>query len=132
MANTAGQWHALIDCYSQHRRPVARSNRLLWPTPQAVNVKGGAWDESGVFIYTTLNHIKFVLPSGDSGIVRTLDEVVYVAAVVKGVIHCIDRQLVTCRVKIDTTEYRFKLASVTVALNWPLWPAPQGEWHALN
>ena len=21
-----GQWHALIDCYGQHRRPVARSN----------------------------------------------------------------------------------------------------------
>ena len=36
MANTAGQWHALIDCYGQHRRLVARSNFLLWPTPQAV------------------------------------------------------------------------------------------------
>ena len=21
-----GQWHALIDCYGRHRRPVARSN----------------------------------------------------------------------------------------------------------
>ena len=30
-----GQWHALIDCYGRHRRPVARSNCLLWPTPQA-------------------------------------------------------------------------------------------------
>ena len=26
MANTAGQWHALIGCYGRHRRPVARSN----------------------------------------------------------------------------------------------------------
>ena len=32
-----GQWrHALIDCYGQHRRPVARSNCLSWPTPQAI------------------------------------------------------------------------------------------------
>ena len=30
-----GQWHALTCCYGQHRGPVARSNRLLWPTPQA-------------------------------------------------------------------------------------------------
>ena len=26
MADTAGQWHALIDCSDHHRRPVARSN----------------------------------------------------------------------------------------------------------
>ena len=30
-----GQWHALISCYGRHRRPVARSNWLVWPTPQA-------------------------------------------------------------------------------------------------
>ena len=35
MADTAGQWHALTDCYGRHRRPVARSNLLLWPKPQA-------------------------------------------------------------------------------------------------
>ena len=29
MANTAGQWHTLMIGYGQHRRPVARSNRLL-------------------------------------------------------------------------------------------------------
>ena len=35
MADTAGQCHALIGCYGRHRRPVARSYWLLWPTPQA-------------------------------------------------------------------------------------------------
>ena len=35
MADTAGQWRVLIDCYGRHRRPVARSNWLLWPTSQA-------------------------------------------------------------------------------------------------
>ena len=34
MANTAGRRHALSNCYGQHRRPVARSHWLLWPTPQ--------------------------------------------------------------------------------------------------
>ena len=35
MADTAGQWHALIDLYGRRRRPVVRSKLLLWPTPQA-------------------------------------------------------------------------------------------------
>lgn len=29
-----------------------------------IRVKSGAWDESGVFIYTTSNHIKYALISG--------------------------------------------------------------------
>lgn len=29
-----------------------------------IRVKSGAWDESGVFIYTTSNHIKYALTNG--------------------------------------------------------------------
>lgn len=29
-----------------------------------VRVKSGAWEESGVFIYTTSNHIKYALTNG--------------------------------------------------------------------
>ena len=29
-----------------------------------IRVKSGAWDESGVFIYTTSNHIKYSLING--------------------------------------------------------------------
>ena len=38
MANTTGQLHALTGyLYGQHRKPVARSNWLSWPTPQTVS-----------------------------------------------------------------------------------------------
>ncbi|WZZ18570.1 hypothetical protein YC2023_111659 [Brassica napus] len=51
-------------------------------------VKSGAWDDdNGVFIYTTLNHVKYCLPNGDSGVIRTLDEIT-----------------------VNATEYMFKLA----------------------
>ncbi|KAF9620018.1 hypothetical protein IFM89_010634 [Coptis chinensis] len=40
---------------------------------ETIRVKSGAWDDNGVFIYTTLNHIKYCLPNGDNGIIRTLD-----------------------------------------------------------
>ena len=29
-----------------------------------IRVKSGAWDESGVFIYTTSNHIKYAITNG--------------------------------------------------------------------
>ena len=29
-----------------------------------VRIKSGAWDDSGVFIYTTSNHIKYALTNG--------------------------------------------------------------------
>ena len=35
MTNTARQWRALSACIGQHRRSVARSKCLHWPTPQA-------------------------------------------------------------------------------------------------
>ena len=31
---------------------------------ETVRIKSGAWDESGVFIYTTLSHIKYALLNG--------------------------------------------------------------------
>ena len=48
---------------------------------ETIRVKSGAWDDCGVFVYTTLNHIKYALPNGDSGIIRTLDTPVYLTKV---------------------------------------------------
>jgi coatomer protein complex subunit alpha (xenin) len=33
-------------------------------------VKSGTWDDSGVFVYTTSNHIKYAITNGDHGIIR--------------------------------------------------------------
>merc|ERR1719390_296425 len=79
---------------------------------ETIRVKSGAWDDRGVFIYTTLNHIKYALPNGDSGIIRTLDNAVYVTKVIGNVVHCLDRDGKNRRIQIDPTEYVFKLALV--------------------
>ncbi|KNC75290.1 hypothetical protein SARC_12182 [Sphaeroforma arctica JP610] len=44
-----------------------RKLKQLCTFHETIRVKSGAWDENGVFIYTTLNHIKFALLSGDNG-----------------------------------------------------------------
>lgn len=31
---------------------------------ETIRIKSGAWDDSGIFVYTTLNHIKYALPNG--------------------------------------------------------------------
>ncbi|KAI3959120.1 hypothetical protein MKX01_023796 [Papaver californicum] len=77
---------------------------------ETIRVKSGAWDDNGVFIYTTLNHIKYCLPNGDSGIIRTLDVPIYMTKVSGNIIYCLDRDGKSRDIAIDPTEYVFKLA----------------------
>ena len=58
---------------------------------ETIRVKSAAWDDNGVLIYTTLNHIKYCLANGDSGIIRTLDVPVYITKVFGNSIFCLDR-----------------------------------------
>lgn len=75
-------------------------------------VKSGAWDESGVFIYTTSNHIKYAILNGDHGIIRTLDLPIYITKVKGNQVFCLDRECRPRVLNIDPTEYRFKLALI--------------------
>jgi len=73
-------------------------------------VKSGAWDPSGVFVYTTATHIKYLLPGGDSGILRTLDEPIYLTAVDGKTLWYLDREGQCLSMPVDATEYQFKVA----------------------
>ncbi|KZT60918.1 Coatomer, alpha subunit [Calocera cornea HHB12733] len=77
---------------------------------ETIRIKSGAWDDSGVFIYSTLNHIKYALPQGDNGIIKTLDQPIYLTRIKGKTIHCLDRSARPRTIMIDPTEYRFKLA----------------------
>ncbi|XP_031494258.1 coatomer subunit alpha-1-like [Nymphaea colorata] len=77
---------------------------------ETIRVKSGAWDDNGVFIYTTLNHIKYCLPNGDNGIIRTLDVPIYITKVSGNTIYCLDRDGKNRAIAIDATEYVFKLS----------------------
>ncbi|KAG2172138.1 hypothetical protein INT44_006607 [Umbelopsis vinacea] len=79
---------------------------------ETIRIKSGTWDDAGVFVYCTLNHIKYALPQGDNGIVRTLDQPVYLTRVNGKSLHILDRDGNARVMQIDPTEYRFKLALV--------------------
>ncbi|KAL5010139.1 hypothetical protein ScPMuIL_012444 [Solemya velum] len=77
-----------------------------------IRVKSGAWEESGVFIYTTSNHIKYALTNGDHGIIRTLDLPIYITRVKGTSVYCLDRMCRPHVLGIDPTEFKFKMALV--------------------
>jgi hypothetical protein len=39
-------------------------------------------------VYTTVNHVKYLLPNGDGGIVRTLDVPIYLTKVLSVCVGC--------------------------------------------
>ena len=74
-----------------------------------IRIKSAAWDENGILIYTTGHHIKYALPNGDHGIIRTLYLPIYITKV-QGAPR--SSAWIASILNIDPTEYRFKLALV--------------------
>lgn len=79
---------------------------------ETIRIKSATWDDAGVLLYSTLNHVKYTLLNGDNGIVRTLDQTVYLVRVKGRNVYCLDRTAKPRILQIDPTEYRFKLALV--------------------
>ncbi|XP_061177948.1 coatomer subunit alpha-like isoform X2 [Saccostrea echinata] len=89
-----------------------RKLESLCTIQESIKLKSGAWDESGVFVYTTSNHIKYALTNGDHGIIRTLDLPIYITRIKGNSVFCLDREVRPRVLSIDPTEFKFKLALV--------------------
>jgi len=90
---------------------VLASRRLehLATVHETIRVKSAAWDESGVLVYSTLNHIKYCLPNGDAGIIATLKFPIYITRVRGPAVCYLDRDGNPGIMPIDPTEFTFKL-----------------------
>lgn len=106
--NTEGTMVALLSKHTITLSSKTLSNNHL--VHETIRIKSAAWDDAGVLIYSTLNHIKYALPSGDSGIIKTLDAPIYLTRVRGKTISILDRSAQPQSIAIDPTEYRFKLA----------------------
>lgn len=75
---------------------------------ETIRVKSAAWDDSGVLLFTTLNHLKYCLPNGDCGIIKTIDQPVYITKIAGNIVHALDRyglQLLAHKCLGVTQEY---------------------------
>lgn len=98
---------------SKHQLTICnRRLEVLATITETSKIKSGAWDDLGVFIYTTSNHIKYALVQGDYGIIRTLDLPIYITRIKAQQVFCLDREAKPKILNIDATEYKFKLALV--------------------
>lgn len=104
--------YSYVVLVSKHQLIVANKQLdHLCTINETVRLKGGCWDANKpIFIYTTLNHVKYVLPNGDRGIIRGLDAPVYPTKVQGNSVYCLDREGRMRTIEIDITEALFKLA----------------------
>uniref|UniRef100_A0A7S3GXJ7 Coatomer subunit alpha n=1 Tax=Spumella elongata TaxID=89044 RepID=A0A7S3GXJ7_9STRA len=104
--------YTYVALVAKHYMMIANKNfEQLCTVSETVRLKGGCWDSTNsVFVYTTLNHVKYVLPNGDRGIIRGLDSPVYVTKVQGNSLLCLDREGKVRNLEIDLTEALFKLA----------------------
>ena len=105
-----GQHAALLS--KHHVTVVTKGLQQLCALHETIRIKSAAWDDTGVLLYSTLNHIKYSLANGDHGIVRSLDQTLYLMRVKGRSLYCLDRAARPKLLQIDPTEYRFKLALV--------------------
>ncbi|KAL7927285.1 Coatomer, alpha subunit [Trichoderma austrokoningii] len=91
---------------------VTKSLEQISTLHETIRIKSATWDDAGILLYSTLNHVKYALLNGDNGIVRTLDQTVYLVRVKGRNVYCLDRAAKPRILRIDPTEYRFKMALV--------------------
>lgn len=100
----------LVALISKHTVCIASKDLVPQCTVhEKVNLKSGAWDENGVFIYNTLSHIKFCLVNGENGIIQTQGLPGYITGVAKSKIYFLDRTMQTHIMTINNSEYMLKL-----------------------
>ncbi|SCO73788.1 coatomer alpha subunit, putative [Plasmodium vivax] len=77
-----------------------------------IRVKSGVWDEGNksVFIYNTLSHLKFILVNGEKGLIKCLEDPVYLFKVHNKRLFFITRKQEVLSEPLNDTEYLFKLA----------------------
>jgi len=100
-----------VACMSKHNVLMAGKNlEYCHSFHENIRVKSGAWDENGVFVYSTLSHVKYCLPSGDNGIIHSLQSPIYIVRVHKQFMYYIDREQNVNKQRLNCTEYLFKLS----------------------
>eukprot|EP00771_Trimastix_marina_P001265 gnl/Trimastix_PCT/2323.p1 GENE.gnl/Trimastix_PCT/2323~~gnl/Trimastix_PCT/2323.p1 ORF type:complete len:1240 (+),score=493.38 gnl/Trimastix_PCT/2323:133-3852(+) len=76
-----------------------------------LRVKSGVWDDTlPVFLYTTVSHLKYALPNGQTGLIRSLQTPVYLAKATGPVLLVLTPRGQVEAQPIEPFEYQFKHA----------------------
>ena len=81
-----------------------------------------------MLVYTTLNHVKYCLPNGDSGIIRTLDVPVYITKVSNQVLFALDREGKNRQIQVSGDSQREDQCPTTLCAALSPGSADPGQW----
>ena len=107
-----------IALISKHNIVIATKNfDHVTTIHETIKIKSVTWDTTpssagGMIMYSTLNHIKYALKNGDTGIIKTIEEPIYLVRAKNTTIHCLGRGGKVSVVPFDPTELQFKLALI--------------------
>ncbi len=88
-----------------------RTLNIISTINEAVPIKSGVWDQhQNLFYYTSPHHLKYMLPSGETGIICTIENPLYLVRIRGDIVQALDRQASLVTLHIDPAEYIFKLA----------------------
>ncbi len=72
-------------------------------------VLSGCFNENDTFVYSTHNHVKYILGEDSSGIIATLSQPLYLICIAGGIMYYVDRMGNLGNMKVDMSEYNYKL-----------------------
>lgn len=82
----------------------------VWEPVDLAADRPGESKQLHILFYTTPHHLKYMLPSGETGIVCTTESPLYLVRVSGGQVWALDRTASVQTLSVDPAEWRFKLA----------------------
>jgi len=73
-------------------------------------IYSAVWTKESVLIYTTQTHIKYLLTNGDSGILKSLTNLLFLGSIQGKVITGLELDFKIKQFEVDNSEYIFKKA----------------------
>jgi len=68
----------------------------------------GFWTKDNVFVYSTYNHLKYLLPNGDKGLIKSVNDIQYPVGMIDDAIFTVDIDNNICKTPVGWTECKFK------------------------
>eukprot|EP00092_Neocalanus_flemingeri_P036104 GFUD01039308.1.p1 GENE.GFUD01039308.1~~GFUD01039308.1.p1 ORF type:complete len:712 (+),score=283.13 GFUD01039308.1:109-2136(+) len=104
----------MLAMFSKHQLWLCDKNlKVLQKMKCRATIKSVCWcKDTSTLLYTTENQLLYLLPSGDSGVVSTIQEPLYLALVRESQAVCLTRQGKLKVLNINNTEYKFKSAVI--------------------
>lgn len=75
---------------------------------EGYKIQGSLWNKDNVLIYTTYNHVKYLMTNGDQGILKSLDSIRYPCQMENDILYCFDTEGKLTQERLDREDYLFK------------------------